>query len=53
MFNPADPRPAAFGLTYGFWRPLITELIEIAATLQDARIRADIQMIGKVLLDES
>jgi hypothetical protein len=52
-FNAADPRPAAFGLTYGFWTPLITELIENTATLEDVRVRAEMEMIGKILLAES
>jgi hypothetical protein len=52
-FNPADPPPAAFGLTHGFWKPLFSELIESAASIRSAKVRGDLEVIGKILQDQS
>jgi hypothetical protein len=52
-FNPADPPPAAFGLTYGFWKPLFAELVKNAADLQPIDVRRNLEMIGTIFSEES
>jgi hypothetical protein len=52
-FNPADPPPVPFGLRYGVWKPVLTELTENAATVKSAGVRSDLELIGRILLEET
>jgi hypothetical protein len=51
-FTPAAPPPAAFGLTYGFWNPLIAELDENAANVASRDVHSNLELIGGILRDE-
>ena len=49
-YNPADPHPGHFGVTYGFWKPLAAELVSNAADIKATDIRSDLELIGALIL---
>jgi hypothetical protein len=49
-FSGFERPPAPFGLHQGFWRPLATELIDRAATLETKTIRDDFELLGQYVI---
>ncbi len=49
-YSPSDPPPAAVGLTYGRWKPLIAELLGGTTRVQTEAVRADLETIGELLI---
>jgi len=52
-YDPSDPPPEAFGMTFGCWKPLVAELIANAADIDSIDVREDVEFIGAMLVEES
>jgi hypothetical protein len=49
--DPSNPQPLAFGLLYGYWRPLAAELLREAADIHADDVRDNLGFIGAFVLD--
>jgi len=48
-WDPANPEPAPFSRTSGFWDPLVKEMLEETATISSVELRNDLQLCALLL----